>query len=141
MDRPHLPDGGPPMKHRQHLLVVLHDLSTPLPPIDRSYRFTIWDHSGDNYQNHLGSLRKNRGVCTYCGGPCGMSGQLDHMIPVSRGGLATKYNLVLCCRGCNTAKGSMTAREYLRRMLLSMRQLRLRWRKLRLRQARRLSYA
>lgn len=30
---------------------------------------------------------------------------LDHLIPVSKGGLHAIHNVVVCCRSCNYAKG------------------------------------
>lgn len=38
---------------------------------------------------------------------------LDHVVPLSRGGLNDMENLVLACSACNTHKGSMTVDEYL----------------------------
>jgi 5-methylcytosine-specific restriction endonuclease McrA len=53
-------------------------------------------------------------ACHYCGGD--RSGpyqrQLDHVLPVSRGGLSTAANLVPSCRSCNQAKRAMTAEEF-----------------------------
>jgi hypothetical protein len=37
---------------------------------------------------------------------------VDHKIPVSRGGLTTKENLVLACVDCNNEKDNMTENEY-----------------------------
>lgn len=42
---------------------------------------------------------------------------LDHVLPKSKGGQDTIDNLVLCCRDCNTAKGSMTLLEWLEKIL------------------------
>jgi 5-methylcytosine-specific restriction endonuclease McrA len=39
--------------------------------------------------------------------------QLEHMTPISRGGLHTRENLCIACSSCNAKKGSMTAEEYL----------------------------
>jgi hypothetical protein len=48
--------------------------------------------------------------CEYCGGD-GRLG-LDHVIPFSRGGSNTIYNVVPCCPSCNFAKGDKTPEEY-----------------------------
>jgi 5-methylcytosine-specific restriction endonuclease McrA len=57
----------------------------------------------------------NTFTCFYCGRI--MSDkyhELDHKIPLSRGGRNILDNLVNSCRDCNRAKGDMTAQEYLR---------------------------
>jgi len=50
-------------------------------------------------------------VCTYCGdinGPwC-----VDHVVPLSRGGTNTDYNLVACCIPCNSSKGNLLLSEW-----------------------------
>lgn len=37
----------------------------------------------------------------------------DHKIPLSRGGPDTRENMIVCCRGCNEDKGSLTPEEYI----------------------------
>ena len=37
---------------------------------------------------------------------------LEHIMPLSRGGDQTRNNLIMICRECNCAKGSMTVEEY-----------------------------
>lgn len=49
------------------------------------------------------------GPCFYCGKK---PTQIDHMIPVSRGGTRVRHNLVPACRRCNQAKGNWTAEEF-----------------------------
>lgn len=44
--------------------------------------------------------------------------EMDHSLPVSRGGTAATDNLVLTCHGCNAAKGPLTGQEY--RSLLAL---------------------
>lgn len=54
-----------------------------------------------------------RGKCWYCGRSLSMLknspffATLDHIVPKSAGGEDHFYNLVVCCRDCNTAKGSI----------------------------------
>lgn len=50
-------------------------------------------------------------LCTYCGDD---AGQVDHVIPRSRGGSDDLENLVPCCGACNLAKGDRTPEEWLR---------------------------
>ena len=56
--------------------------------------------------------RQNR-ICTYCGyRRMATSMDIDHMIPVSRGGSNDKSNLQVICRKCNLRKGQMTDAEF-----------------------------
>lgn len=50
------------------------------------------------------------GRCSYCGGP---HEQLDHAIPLSRGGTNWPANLRTSCTRCNLSKKQMTAIEFL----------------------------
>ena len=59
--------------------------------------------------------RQNR-ICTYCGyRRMATSMDIDHMIPVSRGGSNDKSNLQVICRRCNLRKGQMTDGEFRQR--------------------------
>lgn len=50
--------------------------------------------------------------CRYCGMELSdHSYQIDHIIPVPRGGPYELDNLVVCCRPCNYRKGSRTPEE------------------------------
>lgn len=74
-------------------------------------------------KNHLGALcLSQKWKCHYCGIPMTKfrvrdgrrhdNATVDHLIPRSRGGRDGGKNLVACCRGCNTAKGPLTAGEF-----------------------------
>ena len=50
--------------------------------------------------------------CQYCGKKFATGGlSLDHVVPRSRGGLATWENIVCACLRCNVRKGGRTPRE------------------------------
>lgn len=49
--------------------------------------------------------------CAYCGKE-NVPLEIEHIIPKSRGGTNRISNLTIACRGCNEAKGSMTAEEF-----------------------------
>lgn len=55
-----------------------------------------------------GLLRRDGHVCAYCGRH---GGTVEHLLPVSRGGLSTWQNTVIACVVCNTRKGSRTPAE------------------------------
>ncbi len=66
-------------------------------------------------------LRKSRwwqqktssGKCYYCSGKFAFKElTMDHRVPLSRGGLSTKDNLVPCCKACNSRKKSMLPLEW-----------------------------
>lgn len=52
---------------------------------------------------------RDKWQCQYCGVNCaGDTATLDHVIPVSRGGTGTWFNLTTACKPCNYRKGSQT---------------------------------
>jgi hypothetical protein len=69
---------------------------TPPPPprraaIPERIRHEVW--------------RRDRGTCVDCGSRARL--ELDHIIPVSRGGSNTARNLEIRCEICNRAKGAI----------------------------------
>lgn len=56
-------------------------------------------------------LRKlsNNEFCWYCGDP---SEDVDHVIPVSKGGKTDHANLVPACRPCNNCKRNLAIEEF-----------------------------
>lgn len=50
--------------------------------------------------------------CVYCGKGERKNLTLDHVIPQSKGGPNTWYNLVTACKKCNNEKASLTLEEY-----------------------------
>ncbi|MBI1348781.1 hypothetical protein GC163_21115 [bacterium] len=110
------------MKTRPTPLPILHDLS-PMPDIPKGHMPIFMDiNRRGMYRNQL--LQEGRG-CTYCG--CALtkgSARLDHLIPVSRGGMDIARNLVLCCERCNSCKGTRSVRQYVADLLKAGRELR-----------------
>ena len=53
-------------------------------------------------------------ACVYCGDSIeqGARFQLDHIIPVEKGGSNHQFNLVTCCDRCNVAKGERRVQEF-----------------------------
>ena len=68
----------------------------------------------------VSSLRKaiherERGRCFYCLRRFTVRGRvLDHVVPQARGGTNSCRNLVSCCVECNSQKGEMAAKDFLR---------------------------
>ncbi|MGC9141467.1 MAG: HNH endonuclease [Caldimicrobium sp.] len=54
-----------------------------------------------------------RGICYYCGrrvSPEDLT--MDHKIPLSRGGLSTRENIVPACKECNSKKKNLSPWEW-----------------------------
>ena len=56
-------------------------------------------------------LTAAEGRCHYCRREAAL--EIEHMIPLSRGGSNTKGNIVAACGHCNKSKGRLTAEEFL----------------------------
>lgn len=56
--------------------------------------------------------RATHGQCLYCGDP---SESIDHIHPLSRGGLSVTENCVPACLACNGRKGDADAFDWYRR--------------------------
>lgn len=54
-------------------------------------------------------LAAHGGCCAYCGGA---ATEMDHVIPLSRGGRHDKDNIVPACRSCNARKHAKTPEEW-----------------------------
>ncbi len=57
--------------------------------------------------------KRSTGICHYCKKtfpPKELT--MDHIIPVARGGRSEKFNLVPCCKPCNTLKKQMLPAEW-----------------------------
>lgn len=58
-------------------------------------------------------LRTAQGdCCAYCGSDLAGSGELEHWIPIERGGADSEWNLVWACRACNRGKGRKLPEEF-----------------------------
>ena len=55
-----------------------------------------------------GVLSRDGHTCVYCVGP---ADTVDHLLPRSRGGGDTWFNLVAACQSCNGLKGNRTPQE------------------------------
>lgn len=59
---------------------------------------------------------EQNGKCAYCGCDLNESGKhLDHIIPISRGGLHTAHNVHWTCPTCNLSKGDSLEDEWLKK--------------------------
>ena len=65
-------------------------------------------YKADNGVTRNGVLRRDQHICAYCGG---RADTVDHILPRSRGGGDTWFNLVAACQSCNGLKGDRTPQE------------------------------
>jgi 5-methylcytosine-specific restriction endonuclease McrA len=70
-------------------------------------RGTLWGYEVKEYL-----LYKHHHTCAYCD-RTDRPLEVEHMIPVSRGGTDRLANLTLACHPCNQAKGNRTVAEFL----------------------------
>lgn len=52
--------------------------------------------------------------CPYCGGDLGVDPHLDHIYPVTKGGLSIVENLIWCCSTCNGLKSDKGLMQFLK---------------------------
>jgi 5-methylcytosine-specific restriction endonuclease McrA len=63
----------------------------------------------------LSLMDSQRGKCVYCRVDISKSYQVDHIVPVARGGSNDKGNLQLLCKACNLDKRAKDPLEYQRK--------------------------
>ena len=79
-----------------------------------SYNQRLKNAEGFHNQLDLNQLRETqKDRCNYCGDELNGGGELDHKIPLLKGGTNWVTNLAWTCRTCNRDKGSKTASEFL----------------------------
>lgn len=57
-------------------------------------------------------LEKQKGACSYCGEDISVEFEIEHQVPLSRGGSNTPDNIVLSCCPCNASKGNKLLTEW-----------------------------
>lgn len=56
--------------------------------------------------------KAQKGQCYYCKAPVGDAYQVDHVVPLSRGGSNGPENIVIACPFCNQSKGNKLPHEW-----------------------------
>ena len=66
---------------------------------------------GPLYQTKIRSylFKKYNGQCVYCGAK---AEEIEHIVPKSKGGTDSLYNLVIACKKCNKLKGKLSLKEF-----------------------------
>lgn len=71
--------------------------------------------SDGKIRSESSTFRKNikkTELCPYCSQSIGTKPHLDHIYPVSKGGLNLDENLVYCCNPCNSKKSDKSLRQF-----------------------------
>lgn len=99
------------LKYKHHNTPLLMQASGQQDRIKRKYPllFAASDIPGTRALESWIKVHWHR-PCKYCGAP---SNSIDHLVPVSRGGLHVWANLQLICSICNTAKDDLLEEEFL----------------------------
>lgn len=91
-----------------------------LDPVWREREWARLNYLNRLRYDHVGGVSKDvaeyammlrKEPCEYCGTL--VAGEIDHVIPLSRGGLHERENLAPCCRSCNRSKRDKTAEEFI----------------------------
>ncbi|RNI28002.1 HNH endonuclease [Rufibacter immobilis] len=80
----------------------------PRPLVIRLHRYVRVPYKGISLTRQ-NIMRRDRNQCQYCGSTRNLT--LDHLLPRSRGGQSTWYNLITACSRCNSRKGDRTPEE------------------------------
>ena len=69
------------------------------------------DYDYDDLRYRL--WKRQSGRCAYCGRRIAQAdSEVEHKVPLSRGGSNSLSNLPVACTSCNREKGNKTAAEY-----------------------------
>jgi len=60
----------------------------------------------------MGAFNAAGGDCCYCGEKLQDGWNIDHVVPMSRGGNNTSDNIVACCHSCNSRKQSKLPEQF-----------------------------
>lgn len=69
-------------------------------------------------------IQRDKATCTYCNAvgtpesdPDGRAWNVDHVVPVARGGATNPHNLTLSCEACNLSKSDKTSVDFMKQRL------------------------
>lgn len=92
---------------------------------ERGMRLAWWKKTTQNHMKRvthgpprltlkewLERLEEFEHCCAYCGDELEGMGWIEHLQPLSRGGVHRKENVVPSCQSCNQRKGDMTLEEF-----------------------------
>jgi 5-methylcytosine-specific restriction endonuclease McrA len=84
----------------------------------RRYKARKREAGGDHTPDEVWLMYEDQGgLCAYCEAPLLGTFEVDHMIPLSRGGANDWSNLAVTCVSCNRRKHANTAEEFMERIM------------------------
>lgn len=99
---------GIPQKRERAILAIFFNVSESAIYQDFLH-FLHGDRSEKLYptvKEKTDIYKRDGNVCCYCGSEKSQFYVIEHVIPVSRGGICAPYNLVVACWSCNVKKKS-----------------------------------
>lgn len=82
------------------------------------YHVRKLNNGGSYSHEELDTLYKQqKGCCWWCGVFVGLTFDIDHRVPVSKGGSTNISNIVISCRSCNDSKKDKMPHEFNGRLL------------------------
>ena len=118
-----------PERHREYVRVCNRKNVKKRSAYMQAYRqanpewFRVWNRNlklrrkgvpGQHRPHQIRLIYESQaGLCYYCSSPLLGVFQVDHMVPVARGGTNWPSNLCCACGGCNQAKRTLTAEEFI----------------------------
>jgi hypothetical protein len=79
----------------------------------KKYKDQLKNSEGYHTEADIQNIRlQQKDKCAYCGKNLSGRGEIDHKIPISRGGSDWPDNLALACRKCNRDKHNKTVEEF-----------------------------
>lgn len=122
-------------QHRKRKEIILRLLKEKIPELKKTSkerqkiaRLDAYDKkSREKGKTVINQIRKEHSQvfnCPYCNKPTNKNNaEVDHIIPVSGGGLSLRNNLVLVCRDCNQTKSDKSIMEFCATKGISMEEL------------------
>lgn len=84
---------------------------------ERNYRRRAQKAGGMTGAEFYDWINGERKVCFYCDIDCADNYHVDHIMPLSKGGLHVAANLVIACPSCNMRKGAKLPEDFLEELL------------------------
>lgn len=102
-------------EYREHMIANARSYAETHPEQLAKYRNLRAERISTTYEEftRYEIYKRDNGTCQYCGTKQNKTGwHLDHVIPLARGGVHTRENVVVSCASCNQSKGARLLSEW-----------------------------